>query len=48
LILIALAGSYFYLRSTLPLFQGQMSVAGISKPVEIIRDSYGIVCILWG
>jgi len=45
LIMIALAGSYFYLRSTLPLFEGQTSVAGISKPVEIIRDSYGMAHI---
>ena len=42
LILVIFVGVYAYLRSTLPDYNGQIAVSGITKPVDIIRDSYGM------
>ena len=42
LILVIIGGGYIYLRSTLPDYTGKMTVPGLIKPVEIIRDSYGM------
>ena len=42
LILVIFVGVYAYLRSTLPDYNGQITVPGITKPVDIIRDSYGM------
>ena len=42
LILVILVGVYAYLRSTLPDYNGEIIVPGIDKPVDIIRDSYGM------
>jgi penicillin amidase len=42
LILAVVAGIYVYLRSTLPDYSGEITVSGIIKPVEIIRDTYGM------
>ena len=42
LILVIFVGIYAYLRFTLPDYKGEISVPGINKPVDIIRDSYGM------
>ncbi len=42
LILVIFVGVYAYLRSTLPDYNGQITIPGIIKPVDIIRDSYGM------
>jgi penicillin amidase len=42
LILVIGGGGYIYLRSTLPDYTGKLTVPGLIKPVEIIRDSYGM------
>ncbi len=42
LILVIFVGVYAYLRFTLPDYNGQITVPGITKPVDIIRDSYGM------
>ncbi len=42
LIIVIFAGVYAYLRATLPDYNGEITVAGIKAPVEIIRDSYGM------
>jgi penicillin amidase len=42
LILVIFVGVYAYLRSTLPDYNGKITIPGITKPVEIIRDSYGM------
>jgi penicillin amidase len=41
-ILVIVIGVYAYLRSTLPDYAGKMTVPGLMKPVDIIRDSYGM------
>jgi penicillin amidase len=42
LILVSVICVYAYLRSTLPDYTGKIIVAGLIKPVDIIRDSYGM------
>ncbi len=42
LILVIFIGVYAYLRFTLPDYNGEITVAGIIKPVDIIRDAYGM------
>src|SRR5262245_52107081 len=43
LILAIIAGSvYLYLRQSLPAFSGDVPVAGISGPIEIVRDANAI------
>ena len=42
LIIVICLGVYVYLRSTLPDYNGEITVPGIIKPVEIIRDAYGM------
>jgi penicillin amidase len=42
LIIVTLVGGYAYLRSTLPDYNGELTVSGIKKPVEIIRDTFGM------
>ena len=39
IVLFALGGAYVYLRRSLPQMDGAISVAGISGPVDIIRDA---------
>jgi penicillin amidase len=39
---VAAAGGYHYLRRSLPQIDGSVTVAGLSAPVEIIRDSDAI------
>ena len=41
-IVLATGGIYFYLRLSLPKTDGEIRIAGISGPVEIMRDAYGI------
>src|ERR1700682_2798090 len=36
------AGGYFYLRQSLPKTSGELPVAGLAAPVEILRDGHGI------
>ena len=49
LLLIAvtvIAAAYIYLRQSLPVIDGETRVAGISAPIEIVRDADGIPHIL--
>ncbi len=45
LVILAVAGGYFWLRTSLPQTSGLVATAGIAAPVEIIRDDDGIVTI---
>ncbi len=42
LIVLAAAGGYFHLRQSLPEEVGEVRLAGLAKPVEVLRDGYGI------
>ena len=42
LILVIFVSVYAYLRFTLPDYNGEIIVPGIIKPVDIIRDAYGM------
>jgi len=42
LIVLALAGGLFHLRQSLPKVEGELRLAGLAKPVEVLRDSYGV------
>ena len=42
LTIAAFLGIYGYLRSTLPDYDGDMTIPGLNDKVEIIRDSYGM------
>jgi penicillin amidase len=42
LILVIVLGAYAYLKATLPDYDGEITVPGLAKPVDIIRDSYGM------
>ena len=39
---VLLAGFYFYLRQSLPQTRGEIRLAGLTAPAEILRDRYGI------
>ena len=39
---LAAGGGYLYLRLSLPQATGEIRLAGVSAPVEILRDRYGI------
>lgn len=39
---LALAGAYIYLQWSLPREEGEVRLAGLQKPVEVLRDAYGI------
>ena len=39
---LMLGSAYFYARQSLPQTEGQIRLAGLSKPVEIVRDVYGV------
>jgi penicillin amidase len=39
---LALAGAYFYLQWSLPREEGEIRLAGLQEPVEVLRDAYGI------
>jgi penicillin amidase len=38
----AALGAYFYLRLSLPQVAGEIEVAGLNAPVEVLRDAHGI------
>ena len=42
LIVVIIAGVYGYLRSTLPDYDGEMRIPGLTADVEIIRDSFAM------
>lgn len=41
-------GAYVYLRQSLPQTEGEIRLAGLSGPVEVLRDGYGIPHIFAG
>ena len=42
LIVIAAAGGYFHLRQSQPEEEGEVRLAGLAKPAEVLRDGYGV------
>ena len=42
LIILVPLGGYFWLRTSLPLTNGTVRVAGIDGPIEIVRDAAGV------
>ncbi len=42
LLAVLLAAGYAYLRQSLPKTEGEVRLAGIGAPVEVLRDRYGI------
>lgn len=41
-LLLGLAAGYGYLRLSLPRLEGAVELAGLTAPVEVLRDAYGI------
>jgi len=39
---LVLAGAYFHLLRSLPTEEGELRLAGLAKPVDVLRDAYGI------
>lgn len=39
---VAAGAAYLYLRQSLPRTEGEVRIAGVTAPVEILRDRYGI------
>jgi penicillin amidase len=42
LLCLALAAAYAYLRQSLPKTDGEIGLAGLASPVQVLRDRYGI------
>jgi penicillin amidase len=42
LVVLVVAGGYFYLRQSLPQEDGELRLPGLAKPVEVLRDIYGV------
>lgn len=42
IVVLLITGGYVYLRSSLPDYDDNLAVAGVTAEVEIIRDSYGM------
>jgi penicillin amidase len=42
LLLLALTATWAYLRQSLPRSEGELRLAGVSAPVDIVRDRYGV------
>ena len=42
LIILVLAAGYFWLRSTAPVYSGQLQLKGLNQNVEIVFDDYGV------
>ncbi len=45
LLALSLAGAFLWLRGSLPQTEGTIAIAGLAAPVEVLRDSDGIVTI---
>ena len=45
LLVLAVGGGYLWLRGSIPQIEGQITVAGLEAPVEVRRDSDGLVTI---
>lgn len=45
LLLLALAGGWLWLRTSLPQTQGEIVLQGLSAPVDVRRDTYGVPTI---
>jgi penicillin amidase len=41
-LLVSAAGFYLYLRQSLPLTRGELALAGLAAPAEVLRDRHGI------
>ncbi len=41
-LVVSAAGFYLYLRQSLPVTRGEIGLAGISAPIELLRDRHGI------
>ncbi len=48
LVVLAAAGGYLWLRGSLPDLEGEIAIAGLAAPAEILRDADGIVTIRAG
>ncbi len=44
-LVLAVGGGYLWLRGSIPQIEGQITVAGLEAPVEVRRDSVGLVTI---
>jgi len=42
LIVVAVTGGYFYLKSTAPVYEGSLTFQGLKAEVEIYYDTYGV------
>jgi penicillin amidase len=42
LVVLGVAGGYFHLRQSLPQDEGEVRLPGLAKPVEVLRDAYGV------
>jgi len=42
LAVVALAAAYFYLLQSLPRVEGEIRLGGLERPVEVVRDDYGV------
>ena len=42
LAVVAVVGFYFHLRGSLPKEQGTLRLATLKKPVEVLRDEFGV------
>lgn len=41
-VVLAAAAGFFHLRRSLPQEEGTLRLAGLAKPVEVLRDAYGV------
>ena len=48
LVALAAAGGYLWLRQSLPQLEGTLALSGLTAPVEIVRDRYGVPHIYAG
>jgi penicillin amidase len=44
-LVLAMGGGYLWLRGSIPQIEGEIIVAGLEAPVEVLRDSDGLVTI---
>ena len=48
LVLAGVLGVYFYLRSTLPVYEGELQLSGLQAKVKVVFDEYGVPHIYAG